>query len=378
MTPTRPFSPALLGLILACSAALLRAEDTIKVGEYGSLTGKEASFGQSAHKGIVMAVEDANAAGGVLGRQFELLTEDNETLPGQSATAAKKLISRDKVIALIGEVSSGRSLEAAPVAQASRVPMIAPAATNPKVTQSGTYIFRVCFIDPFQGTVIAKFVAGELKAKKAAILSSVSNAYSVGLAKYFRETFTGNGGTIVAEQKYSEGDKDFRAQLTAIGASGPDVVFLPGYYTEAALAVRQGRELGLNVPFVGGDGWVSDELLKIGGEAMNGCYYSTHFSAENNSPSVRAFVAKYKARWNDETPDAFAALGYDALGMLADALKRAGTTEEPKLRDALAATKDYPGVTGLTTMDAQRDATKPATIIAIRDGKLNFLETVAP
>jgi branched-chain amino acid transport system substrate-binding protein len=378
MTAIPRLALSLLTLSLVLGAVSLRADDPIKVGEYGSLTGKEASFGQSAHKGIVMAVEEANAAGGVLGRKIELLTEDNETIPGQSATVAKKLISRDKVIALIGEVSSGRSLEAAPVAQAFHVPMIAPAATNPKVTQSGTYIFRVCFIDPFQGTVIAKFVAGNLKAKKAAILSSVSNAYSVGLAKYFREKFTADGGTIVAEQKYSEGDKDFRAQLTAIGAVGPDVVFVPGYYTEAALIVRQGRELGLTMPFVGGDGWVSDQLLQIGGDAMNGCFYSTHFSSENDSPVVRAFVAKYKARWGDETPDAFAALGYDALGMLVDAIKRAGTTEEPKLRDALAATKDYPGVTGSTTMDAHRDATKPATIIAIRGGKLNFLETVAP
>jgi branched-chain amino acid transport system substrate-binding protein len=382
MTPTRPpfLPPALplLALALALGALPLRADDAIRVGEYGSLTGKDASFGQSAHKGILMAVEEVNAAGGILGRKLELVTEDNQTLPGQSATAAKKLISRDKVIALIGEVSSGRSLEAAPIAQAARVPMIAPAATNPKVTQSGSYIFRVCFIDSFQGKVIAKFVSGELKAKKVAILSSVSSAYSVGLAKFFREEFVADGGTIVAEQKYSEGDKDFRAQLTAIGAAGCDVVFVPGYYTEAALIVRQGRELGLTMPFVGGDGWVSDQLLKIGGDAMNGCYYSTHFSPENSSPLVRAFVARYRARWDNETPDAFAALGYDSVGVLVDALRRAGTAEEPMLRDALAATKNFEGATGSTTMDAQRDATKPATIIAIRDGKLNFLETVAP
>ncbi len=280
----KTLAPILLVLAAAAAPIHLRADDTIKVGEYGSLTGKEASFGQSAHMGITMAIEEANAAGGVLGRKLELITEDNQTMPGQSATAAKKLISRDKVIALIGEVSSGRSLEAAPIAQAARIPMIAPAATNPKVTQSGTYIFRVCFIDSFQAKVIAKFVANELKARKVAILSSVSNAYSVGLAKYFRENFTAGGGTIGAEQKYSEGDKDFRAQLTAIAAAGCDVVFVPGYYTEAALIVRQGRELGLAMPFVGGDGWVSDQLLQIGGDAMNGCYYSTHFSLREQQP----------------------------------------------------------------------------------------------
>jgi branched-chain amino acid transport system substrate-binding protein len=370
----RPFL-AIAGLL---AASALRADDTIKVGEYASLTGKEASFGQSAHKGITMAIEEINAGGGVLGQKFELFTEDNQTVPGQSATAAKILISRDKVIALLGEVSSGRSLEAAPIAQAARVPMIAPAATNPKVTQVGSYIFRVCFIDPFQGTVMAKFAGNELKAKRVAIVSSVSNAYSVGLAKFFREKFVADGGVITVEQKYSEGDKDFRAQLTAIRAAGCDAVFVPGYYTEAALIVRQARELGLVMPFLGGDGWVADQLLEIGGDALNGCYYSTHFSPENDNPVVRKFVAAYRARWNNETPDAFAALGYDSVGVLADAIRRAGSAEEPKLRDALAATKDFSGATGLTTIDANRDASKPATIISIRDGKLNFLETVAP
>jgi branched-chain amino acid transport system substrate-binding protein len=366
-----------LAALPALSGAL-GAQETIKVGEYASLTGKEASFGQSSHKGITMAVEEINASGGVLGRQLELITEDNQTVPGQSATVAKKLIARDKVIALLGEVSSGRSLEAAPIAQANRIPMIAPAATNPKVTQVGNYIFRVCFIDPFQGTVMAKFAGNELKARRVAVISSVSNAYSVGLAKFFRERFVADGGVIPVEQKYSEGDKDFRAQLTAIRAAGCDAVFVPGYYTEAALIVRQARELGLTMPFLGGDGWVADQLLQIGGDALNGCYYSTHFSPENDSPSVRAFVAHYRARWAQETPDAFAALGYDAVGVLADAIRRAGTTDEPKLRDALARTKDYNGATGSTTMDANRDATKPATIIAIKDGKLTFLETVAP
>ena len=220
--------------VLAALAATLHAAEPIKIGEYASLTGKEASFGQSSHDGIALAVEEINASGGVLGRPFELITEDDQTMPGQSATVAKKLIARDKVIALLGEVSSGRSLEAAPVAQAAKIPMIAPAATTPKVTQTGSYIFRVCFIDPFQGTVMAKFALGDLQAHKVAIISSVSNAYSVGLAKFFRETFTASGGTVAVEQKYSEGDKDFYAQLTAVKAAGVDAIFVPGYYTEAA------------------------------------------------------------------------------------------------------------------------------------------------
>ncbi len=366
-------------LTLVVLALALRAQDTIKIGEYASLTGKEASFGQQSHKGLTLAIEELNAAGGVLGKKLELITEDNQTKPGESATAVKKLISRDKVVALIGEVASGRSLEAAPIAQAAKIPMIAPAATNPKVTQTGNYIFRVCFIDPFQGTVMAKFAQTDLKAKKVAVLSSVSNAYSVGLAKFFKETFTANGGIIVSEKNFSEGDKDFRAQLTAVKAAGADAVFVPSYYTEAALIARQARDLGINVPFFGGDGWVADQLLEIGGEALNGCYYSTHFSPENQDLVVQAFVKKFKARWGaNENPDAFAALGYDAAYVLVDAIKRAGSTEGPKLRDALAATKNFAGVTGVTNIDANRDASKPAAIIAIKKGKLEFLKTVAP
>jgi len=367
----------LLPLLLA--ALITRAADgPIKVGEYASLTGKEAGFGQTSHHGVVLAIEEINAAGGVLGRKLELAYEDNQTKPGESATIVKKLISRDKVIALIGEVSSGRSLEAAPIAQAAKIPMIAPAATDPEVTKKGNYIFRVCFIDPFQGTVMAKFAQNDLKVKKVAIISSVSNAYSVGLAKFFRETFTKGGGTIAVEQKYSEGDKDFRAQLTAVKAAGVEAVFVPGYYTECALIVRQARDLGMTMPFLGGDGWEDEQLLKIAGNALNGCFYSTHFSAETDDPAGAKFVQKYKARWNGEVPGAFSALGYDAIYVLADGIKRAGTTDGPKLRDAIAATKNFAGASGVTTLDPDRNATKPATIIAIKDGKLQFHKTVAP
>jgi branched-chain amino acid transport system substrate-binding protein len=364
--------------LAVCLPPALRAQDPIMVGEYASLTGKEAGFGQTSHHGVVLAIEEINAAGGVLGRKLQLAYEDNQTKAGESATAVKKLISRDKVIALIGEVSSGRSLEAAPIAQAAHIPMIAPAATNPKVTLVGNYIFRVCFIDPFQGTVMAKFAKDDLKAHRVAILSSVSNAYSLGLAKYFRETFTASGGEVAAEKNYSEGDKDFRAQLTALKAVGVDAVFVPGYYTEAALIVRQARDLGLTVPFFGGDGWEDEQLIKIGGDAMEGCFYSTHFSAQNTDPVVAQFVTRYKAKWNDEVPGAFSALGYDAIYVLADAIKRAGTTDEPQLRDALAATKNFSGVSGMTTIDHDRNASKSATIIAIKGGKLTFYKTVAP
>ncbi len=372
-------TPALLlSAFATLTATAVFAAEPIKLGEYASLTGKEAGFGQTSHHGIILALEEINAAGGVLGRPLELAYEDNQTKSGESATAVKKLLSRDKVVALIGEVSSGRSLEAAPIAQAAHIPMVAPAATNPKVTQTGTYIFRVCFIDPFQGTVMAKFAKEDLKAKKVAILSSVSNAYSLGLAKFFKETFVPAGGEVVTEKNFSEGDKDFRAQLTAVKAAGVDAVFVPGYYTESALIVRQARDLGLTMPFFGGDGWEDEQLLKIGGEALNGCYYSTHFSAENTDPVVAGFATKYKARWNGEVPGAFSALGYDAVYVIADAIKRAGTTDGPKLRDALAATKNFPGVSGVTTIDKDRNASKAATIIALHDGKAKFFKTVAP
>jgi branched-chain amino acid transport system substrate-binding protein len=365
-------------LLLAGSGITLSGADTIKVGEYASLTGKEAGFGQTSHHGVTLAIEEINAAGGVLGKQIELAYEDNQTKPGESATAVKKLISRDKVIALIGEVSSTRSLEAAPIAQQSKIPMIAPAATNEKVTQVGNYIFRVCFIDPFQGRVMARFAHDDLKAKKVAILSSVSNAYSLGLARVFKETFIASGGEVIASKNFSEGDKDFRAQLTAVKAANVDAVFVPSYYTEAALIVRQARDLGITIPFFGGDGWEDEQLLKIAGSALNGCYYSTHFSAENTDPAVKKFVQRYKARWDGEVPGAFSALGYDSIYVLADGIKRAGTTDEPQLRDALAASKNIPGASGVTTLDKDRNASKPATIIAIKDGKFEFFKTVGP
>jgi len=369
-------------LLTAFASALLAAgavaQETIKVGEYASLTGKEAAFGQSSHKGTLLAVEDLNAAGGVLGRKIELLTEDNQSKQGESATIVKKLIARDKVVAILGEVASSRSLEAAPVCQAFKVPMISPSSTNPAVTEKGNYIFRVCFIDPFQGVVMAKFAKNTLKLKKLGLLTSVSSAYSVGLAKYFKERFIADGGEIVIEQKFSEGDKDFKAQLTAIKAAGVDGIFAPGYYTEAALICQQARGLGMNLPIFGGDGWEAPQLIELGGTAVEGTYYSTHYTPENSAPAVQDFVKKFRARFDGETPDAMAALGYDSMMVLADSIKRAGSAERPKIRAALAATKDYQGVTGNTTMDAERNATKAAVVITVKDGKFKFVESVNP
>jgi branched-chain amino acid transport system substrate-binding protein len=368
---------AALAAIAAVSATTL-AQETIKIGEYASLTGKEAAFGQSSHKGTQLAIEEMNDAGGVLGRKLELVTDDDQTKQGESATIAKKLIFRDKVVGVLGEVASMRSLEAAPICQAYKIPMISPSSTNPKVTEIGNYIFRVCFIDPFQGTVMAKFAKETLKIHRVALLTSVSSAYSVGLAKYFKERFVSDGGEIAIEQKFTEGDKDFNAQLTAIKAAGVDGIFVPGYYTEAALICRQARELDMSIPLFGGDGWEAPELITIGGAAVEGCYYSTHYSPQVDTPAVKAFVARFQARFAGETPDAMAALGYDSAEVMVDAIRRAGSTAGPAIRDALAATKGFQGVTGSTTMDKDRNATKAAVVIMVKDGKFKFVETVAP
>jgi branched-chain amino acid transport system substrate-binding protein len=351
---------------------------SIKVGEFASMTGKEATFGISSHEGTLMAIEEINAAGGVLGKKLELLTEDTQSKPGEPATVVNKLVARDGVVAMLGEVASSRSLEAAPICQQNKIPMVSPSSTNPKVTQTGDYIFRVCFIDPFQGTVMANFATRTLKAKRVAVFTDVKSDYSKGLAQFFKEGFVKNGGQIVSELDFNGGDKDFKAQLTAIKGANPDAIFVPGYYTDAALICIQAKQLGLNVPLMGGDGWESEKLVEIGKDAVEGQYFSTHYHPDVGSEKSKQFVANYKKRWNGKTPDALAACGYDSAIVLADAMKRASSSEGPKVRDALAATKDFDAVTGRLTINAQRDATKSAVILQVKGGKYVYLETVTP
>lgn len=370
---------ALLSLLTLPAAALFAADTgPIKIGHYASLTGKDAAFGVASRKGIILAVEELNARGGVLGRKVEYLVEDIQSKSGESATAVKKLISRDKVVAMLGANASSNSLEAAPICQNAKIPMMAISSTNPKVTEIGDYIFRICFIDPFQGAVLAKFARTSLKAQRVALLTSVNSPYSTGLSGVLRERFTALGGEIVAEQKYSEGDKDFRAQLTAIRSARPDVIAATGFYSEAALICIQARSLGLDVPFIGGDGWEAPQLVELGGKAVEGTFYSTYFSAENNAPEVQAFVERYRKRWNNETPEAVSALGYDALNLIAAAIQKTGTTESRALRNAIASTKDFPGVTGTTTIDEKRNSTKAAVMLTVKDGRPRFSEQVTP
>ena len=370
-------------LILGITAVLFSAcdkksADTILVGEFASLTGKEATFGISSHEGTQLAIEELNAAGGVLGKKVKLLTEDNQSKPGESANAVNKLIAKDGVVAILGEVASSRSLEAAPICQRDGIPQISPSSTNPKVTETGDYIFRVCFIDPFQGTVMANFAKKTLKAQRIAIFTDVKSDYSKGLAKFFKEAFTAAGGQIVAELDFNGGDKDFKGQLTSIKGANPEGVFVPGYYTDAALICIQAKEVGLTVPIFGGDGWESEKLTEIGKEAVEGTYFSTHYSPDAGGPKGAAFVAAYKKRYDGKLPDAMAALGYDSAMILADAIKRAGGVEGAKIRDALAGTKDYDAVTGKITINAKRDAEKSAVILQVKGGKFAFVETIAP
>jgi branched-chain amino acid transport system substrate-binding protein len=348
----------------------------IPVGEFASLTGATASFGQSSHKGTQMAIDEVNAAGGVLGKKLRLITEDDQSRPGEAATVVRKMISRDHIIALLGEVASSRSLEAAPICQQAGIPMISPASTNPKVTEVGDQIFRVCFIDPFQGTVLSKFALSK-GWKRVAILTDVKQDYSVGLSQFFKNHITANGGEVVSEQSYSSGDKDFKAQLTAVKGSQPDAILASGYYTEAGLIALQARELQIAAPLLGGDGWDSPSLVEVGGKAIEGSFFSNHFSVEDPSPMIQEFLKKYRAKYNSE-PDAMAALGYDSAMILVDAIKRAGVTEGPKLKAAIADTRDFVAVTGKITLNKERNADKSAVMLVIKDGQFRYVETVAP
>ena len=349
----------------------------IVVGYYGDLTGRTASFGQSTKNGVEMAVDEINKAGGVMGRPVRVIVEDDQGEPNKAATVVSKLVNQDKVHAVLGEVASSNSLAAAPKAQEAGVPMISPSSTNPNVTQVGDYIFRVCFIDPFQGDVMAKFAANNLKAKKAAILYDFNSDYSRGLREFFTRSFTASGGQIVAEQSYTQGDRDFSGQLTQIRAANPDVIYVPGYYGEVGVIANQTKQLGIKAPLLGGDGWDSPQLWQLGGASLNGDYISNHYSVDDPMPAVQKFVADYKARYNI-LPDALAALGYDSMRVLADAITRAGSTDGAKLRDAIAATKNFPGITGTITIDKDRNSVKSAVVLKLQDGKFVYDTTIYP
>jgi len=352
-------------------------EDTILLGEVGSLTGSEAAFGDSTKKGVELALEEANAAGGVKGKKLAVRVYDDQSKPEEAASAATRLVTQDKVVAIIGEVASSNSLAMAPIAQEAKVPMVSPSSTNPKVTEVGDYIFRVCFIDPFQGFVMAKYAHEELKFKKVAILTDKKSAYSEGLTEVFSRKFAEMGGKIVGIEAYAKGDTDFRAQLTNIKKLKPEGLYVPGYYQDVAIIAEQARELGLKVTMMGGDGWDSEKLFELGGSAVDGSYVSNHYSADDPTPRVQDFIKKYQAKYGN-VPDSLAALGYDAAKVVIEAMKRAPDVSGPALRDAIAQTKDFPGVAGTITLDEKRNPVKPAVVLTVEGGKFKYKATVAP
>ena len=369
----------LVSFLLSLSFGLVsctKKSDELVIGEFGSLTGNEATFGQSTNKGIRMAFDELNAAGGIKGKKLKLITYDNQGKQDESAAVVKRLITQDKALAIIGEVASSRSLAAAPIAQQYKVPMISPSSTNPKVTQVGDYIFRICFIDTFQGYVMAKFMIDNLKLKKVAILRDVSD-YSMGLADNFAKEVKAMGGEVIIDVSYGTSDIDFKAQLTQIKSKNPEAIFVPGYYTQVAQITYQGRQLGIKAPFLGGDGWDNAELEANSKKAVNGSYYSNHYSTESTDGKVQEFIQKFKAKFN-ETPDAMAALGYDAAKFLAAAMERTTEITPENIRNELAKTKDFSGVTGQISMDKNRDAIKAAVVVQVEGDQRKLISTIAP
>ena len=349
----------------------------IPIGVYGALSGGEAAFGTSTLNGARLAADEINAAGGVLGRKIRLVAEDDQGRAEEAASVVTKLITSDNVIAIVGENSSNQSLAAAPIAQANGVPMVSPSSTNPAVTEKGEFIFRVCFTDPYQGKALATFVADNLKVKSAAMLVDRKNDYSVGLADVFRKEFTAKGGKITGEQSYSGGDSEFRPQLTRLRQAKPDVVFVPGFYTDAGQIAIQARELGINVPLIGGDGWDSPTVIEIGGKSVENSYFSDHYFVGDTRPVVQRFVDEMKKR-HGKNPEATAALGYDALKIIVAAIQRAGSLDRKAIRDQIAATKNYEGVSGTITMGEDRNPIKPVAMIKIENGQMNFAGWIQP
>lgn len=394
------FSVTLLAALSTLSGCANKTPDTgtssapgsspIVLGEYESMTGAQSTFGASTHNGCQLAVDQINKAGGIDGHPVKISLQDDEGKPDAALTVVKKLITQENVTAVIGEVASKNSIAAAPFCNSSKTPMVSPSSTNPKVTTIGPYIFRICFIDPFQGTAAAKFATNTLKARRAAILTDATGDYSIGLSQAFNDAFLKLGGQVITRQNYQASDADFRAQLTAVKALNPDILFVPGYYNNVGVIAKQAREVGIHCPLMGGDGWESPKLVEGAGGpggALEGCYYTNHSAMDNPDPTIQNFVKTYQAAYGGGVPGALSALGYDAVNMVADAIKRTGKPDDgnysseayrTKLRDTLAATHGFKAVTGSITLDANRNAVKPAVVLQVKGADSKYVATVAP
>jgi branched-chain amino acid transport system substrate-binding protein len=376
-SPESTGGPATTGAPATGANAPVPSGDVILIGEVGSLTGAQATFGISTRNGVELAINEANAEGGVRGKKLAVRVYDDQSKPEEAANAATRLITQDHVKLIIGEVASTNSIAMAHTAQPAGVPMITPSSTNERVTAIGDYIFRVCFIDPFQGFVMAKFAKENLKVNRAAVLRDQKSDYSMGLADVFTRKFTEMGGKIVATESFAQGDTDFRSQLTSIRSSKPEAIYVPAYYSDVGIIARQARELGIKVPLLGGDGWESEKLWELGGSAVIGNYFSNHYSPEDPSPRVQNFIVAYKKAYG-AVPDSLAALAYDAARVGIEAMKRAGSEDSKAIRDAIAATKDFPGVAGTITLDEKRNAIKPAVVVQVGETSAKYVATITP
>jgi len=378
MVLRRRLMMVLLCLALVSLGSAMAAETEIRIGVYEPMTGAMAAGGQQTMEGIELAHEQRAK---VLGLPVRVILVDNRSDKVEAATAVTRLIQKDKVCAIIGSYGSGLSMSGGPVAQAAKVPVMGCSPTNPLVTLGNDYYFRACFIDPFQGRVMAQFAYDKLGARKAAIIQDIAQDYAVGLANFFRQAFvelTGDPKSVVAFTSYQTGDRDYTAQLTYVANAKPDVVFAPGYYADAAVLVTQARSLGLKMPFLGGDTFEAPEFIEIGGKNVEGVYFSTHYSADAPvTPASEKFVALYKAKFKT-VPNTFAALGYDCYNLVLDAIERAGSSDPKAIRDAMAKTKGFVGATGIITLDTNGDATKSAVVLVVKDGQFKLVDVVHP
>ncbi|CAK7052793.1 ethanolamine utilization protein EutJ [Tissierella sp. P1] len=376
----------ILSLLAGCTskpASNQANSDTIKVGVNYELSGDVATYGQNLSDGVLLAIEEINKNGGVLGKQIQPIKVDNKSEDTESANVSTRLVTRDKVVALLGPATSGNTKAAIPAATQNKIPLISASATADDVTVDSNgnvreYVFKTCFSDSFQGVMMAEFALKDLGFKNAAILADSTSDYAKGLSKAFKETFTSQGGKVLTEEAYQAKDTDFKAVLTNLKGLNPEVLFVPGYYEEVGLIVRQARELGLNVPILGADGYESPKLTEIAGkDVLNQVYYSSHYSPMDEAEEVVKFKENFKAKYGKEA-DAFNALGYDLGYFLKDALERAGEVNSEKLKDAIASTKDFKGVTGTVSIDEKHNPVKSVTIIEMKDGVPTFLKKLDP
>jgi len=384
-------SALLLGTLTACGSkdegsndGASSSGDTIKIGLNLELSGNVASYGSGIAAGAELAIQEINDAGGIDGKKIEAVKIDNKSDAAEATSAALKLATQEKVVAQIGSATSGNTVASVQVATQNKMPIISPSGTSETVTVNddgsvNDYAFRTCFIDPFQGQVAANFASNDLKAKNVAIFSDSSSDYAKGLAEAFKKQIEANGGTVVAEESYVAKDTDFKSTLTRLKSKKPDFIYVPGYYEEVGLIVKQARAAGIDAPMMGGDGWDSPKIVELGGnDALNNTYFTNHYSAEDPDEKIQKFVTAFKEANDDKSPDAFNALGYDSVYWLKDAIESAGSTKGEDIQKALAATKDLSLVTGTFSVDDKHNTIKSATVLEFKDGKQVFKTKVEP